>query len=86
MEAARAGAPAPEQAIVGQQQYSGAARQRVQLELDGLAPRDIADVKVDATMMDGKFTYQAKDKVSQYNADRKYAQFASAEFFRFFYH
>ena len=49
-------------------------------------PLDIAKVKVEATMMDGKFTYQAKEQVSQDDAFSDEAQLASENFFRRFYH
>jgi hypothetical protein len=50
-----------------------------------LDPHDIAGVKVEATMMDGKFTYQAAEKTSRSDAISPYAQLASTEFFRHFY-
>jgi len=49
-----------------------------------VAPRDIAEVKVVATMMDGKFTYQTKNKVSQGDTDSKYTWAASNAFARIF--
>jgi hypothetical protein len=50
-----------------------------------LDPHDIADVKVEATMMDGTFTYQAGEQTGRSNAVSAYAQLASTEFFRHFY-
>lgn len=45
-------------------------------------PESITNVKVVATMMGGRFTYQASKKVSQ---AQKYSQLASVEFFHAFY-
>jgi predicted amidohydrolase YtcJ len=42
-----------------------------------VAPRDISEVKVEGTMMDGKFTYQAKDEVSRGDANKKYRRTVS---------
>ena len=49
-------------------------------------PRNIADVKVLATMMNGKFTYQSQGETSQNDIFSKERQLASANFFRWFYH
>ena len=50
-----------------------------------VAADDIADVKVEATMMDGKFTYQAGEQTSGLDGYSVQAQLASINFFHAFY-
>ena len=58
----------------------------IEKNLFDVNPRDISDVKVVETMMDGNFTYNAKDKLGHEDFYSKNAQVAAAEFFRIFYH
>ena len=49
-----------------------------------VAPDKIADVKVLATMMNGKYTYRAGEKTSRNGDVRKTVLLASAEAIRYF--
>ena len=49
-----------------------------------VAPDDIAEVKVEATMMDGRFTYRAGDVTSGIKENNKLPQLALANFIHAF--
>ena len=50
-----------------------------------VAPEDIAEVKIEATMMDGHFTYRARDKPSLVDGNSQWSRLAAKEFYRTFF-